>query len=96
MKMWQRVKEWETRNKKESWRLPDHDRTRYIWYKLPYRYNRFRNHNFVFALTYLIGKSVKRFKKVYGMRIEFSQKVIGEVGSHNHAMKITIKIYFKD
>jgi len=95
MSVWKKVKVMERIARRESWKLPKHDRSKYIWYKLPYQYNRSRNHNFVFALTYLIEKCVRRFIRIYNIRIDFGTEVVGRVGSKAHAMKITVKVYFK-
>ena len=95
-RIWRIIKEVEKKIvKEESWKLPEHDRKKYIWYKLPYVYNKKSSHNFAFSLDYFIEKGVRRFKKLYNMRIEYDSNVVGKVGTKNHALSIRVKVYFK-
>ena len=94
MELWQRVKVMERRTKKETWKLPEHDRTKFIVFKLPFIYNRYRNNNFVFSFIHYVTKGMQRFAKLYGIKIEWKLKTVG-VSTKNHAMKLTIKVYFK-
>lgn len=79
--------------KQEAWKLPKHQRNKFFYYRLPYVYNRYRNHNFVFSLKNLLEKACQRYRKVFGTRIDFDSKVIGK--GKDHAMSVRIKIYFK-
>lgn len=94
MKLWQRVKILEDNMKKKpvfhtSTKLPLHNRDEYYVYRLPVSKS-----NVVFSLSGAIERLIWRFRRVFGMRIDFKQRVYG-YGTKNHHMRLTIKIYFK-
>ena len=91
LKLWQKVKILEENKKRETNKLPPHDRNRYYIYKFPL----FRSSSPTNSLEYAIRNLIKRFVKVMGVRVEISNTKVFGYGTKNHHKRFTVRIYYE-